>query len=178
MEKLNHVMYQSINREDELREILEKFIEPKKTAIIGLGNELRCDDAFGVLIVNALLKTLPSSIVDCIKIINASTNPEAYLDVFQSTEKIIIIDTINSHDNNGNNLIVMHLSQESIKNRELLTHLIDIKKFIKKRETLLIGIHPSCLEYEIKVSLEVAKAMSIVIKSIYKTLISRCNLTK
>ena len=170
-------MYKKINREDELVEILEKFIIPKKTAIIGLGNELRCDDAFGVMVANALQKILPPHIGNCVKIVTASTNPEAFLDVFDSYENIIVLDTL-APSLNKKGLMATELDPESMEEYRLTTHSVSLEKLISGKKTLLIGINASCLDYEIKISLQTAKAMSMVIRSVYKVLLSRCNLTE
>jgi hydrogenase 3 maturation protease len=170
-------MYKKINREDELVEILEKFILPKKTAIIGLGNELRCDDAFGVMVANALQKILPPHIGNCVKIVTASTNPEAFLDVFDSYENIIVLDTLAPSLNNKG-LMATELDPEFMEEYRLTTHSVSLGKLISGKKTLLIGINASCLDYEIKISLQTAKAMSMVIRSVYKVLLSMCNLNE
>lgn len=167
--------------ERELLDKLQKIFIPNKTLIIGLGNELRCDDAFGIIVSRDIMRLLGKNKKSCIEVIEASTNPEAYIEELSRYRNIVIIDTIiHSSLKPSSNIIILKLRQINLNYPFLSTHMINLWNFLSnvKRNIYLIGIYPKCLDYDIKTSEEANQAITLLVKSIYKTIISKCNLTE
>lgn len=167
--------------EDKLLYFLNSIIIPHKTAIIGLGNELRCDDAFGVLVVNVLKRLVGGKAGNCVKLINAATSPEAYFEAIRESERIILLDAVRvGEPGPTGDLLVLEI--EDLENMEgiLTTHSVSMVRILdlRRQKVYLIGAYPACLDYDVRISRGTAEAMSIAIRALYKVIISKCNVIK
>ena len=68
-----------------------------KTIVIGIGNEYRCDDAAGFLVVRKLKeKNIPS-----VKVIEHNGDGVSLMDIWQDYSRIIIVDAMQSNNKPG-----------------------------------------------------------------------------
>ncbi len=122
---------------------ISKF-ENSKIVFVGLGNELRGDDASGI---EFLEKLKTSNELKDSHFINVGTNPENYLDKILSFEPQLVV-FIDSADMNCKPGEIKFIDDREIINHEFSTHSFSIsliKEFLLKQksmEFLFIGIQP------------------------------------
>jgi len=145
-------------------EWIEEDIE-NRVVILGIGNELRNDDAAGLKIVENLKKKLPERI----KIINCGQVPENFSrQIIDFNPKyIIIIDIV---DFNGKPGEINNINTDNIQGFSFSTHNYDLSLFIKyisffsKAKFKIIGIQPKSIEFGTKISSEVQEAIEKLTK--------------
>ncbi|WP_457612438.1 hydrogenase maturation peptidase HycI [Methanocaldococcus sp.] len=124
----------------------------KKLAIIGLGNELKGDDAVGVYILKKFIKEKEYLIKNNILFINAQTVPDFFLGIIKefSPTHIIFIDCVLANKNPGEIILV---DENSIKSYSYSTHTFPLEviiKYIKKdsnAKVKIIGVEPKIIDF-------------------------------
>lgn len=81
----------------------------KGIVIIGVGNELRSDDALGILIARELRRRVPP----CVRVLEASGEGAALIDLWAGATDLILIDAVRSTAAPGT-LHVIDLSEDNI----------------------------------------------------------------
>ncbi|MFA5271976.1 MAG: hydrogenase maturation peptidase HycI [Candidatus Omnitrophota bacterium] len=153
------------------------LIGKNRIAILGVGSQLRGDDAAGMLVAKNIQRHLKDKPKKNIKIFLGETAPEnltGEIKKFKPTH-LFIIDSAEMDKEPGE---VFVFSPEKIKGVSFCTHqlpmgiMIDyLNKFIKCDVTI-IGIQPKALEFDSVPSKEVAAAVKNVTKVILEAIIS------
>lgn len=153
-----------------------KLKTAKKIAILGIGSELRADDAAGVITVKALDKKLKQNKLNkhC-KVFNGETAPENLTGEIKKFKPshLIIIDAIDCEGKPGDIAIIDFEKTQGI---SFSTHRFPVKilaDYIYQSvgcKTILIGIKPKTMEFNQPMSKVVEKSVASLIHTIYQTL--------
>jgi len=120
----------------------------KRIAVVGVGNEMRKDDAVGV----QLAKKLRGKLSRQFRLIEAGTIPESYIDKvreFRPTH-VLIIDAAQIGTNPGNSRL---LSPRKVKGLSISTHTLPLNIFAEfvKKETCskvkILAVQPKDLQF-------------------------------
>jgi len=149
---------------------LKKFLKDyKKVVILGIGNEIKGDDASGPLIarkISALLNKNKNVVV-----FDGGTVPENYTGSIrkENPTHIILVDAVEMKKEPG---YIRVVKKDEIANYNISTHAIPVSFLIKYMETtidakiILVGIQPKSMGFNEKVSKEVEDSIDKVVKSI------------
>ncbi|MFA4669272.1 hydrogenase 3 maturation endopeptidase HyCI [Pyrococcus kukulkanii] len=143
---------------EDLREAIKKA---ERIVICGIGNELRSDDAFGVLFAERLKEKVRN---ENVLILNCGAVPESFLGkiIEFNPDLIIFVDAVHFNGKPGELIIA---DPEGTLGDAISTHGMPLKilmKFIKEHinaKAILIGCQPKSLEIFGKVSKEVEEAL-------------------
>ncbi len=154
---------------------IQKFLKNYKTlTIMGIGNELRSDDALGPQLIQQLEKTIQKPEI---KLINAGEVPENFTGKIRKDKPthIILIDATLMEKPPGHIKIIQ---KQEIKNTTISTHSLPLNYLIKYLEQdqtyqiLFIGIQPKNLDLGTQLTPEIQEAIkklkNILIKNIKK----------
>lgn len=133
-----------------------------KVTILGVGNELRGDDAAGVLVAEKLQKRLESSEV---LVISAGQVPENFSSeiVEFNPDHLILLDSVDLGEIPGS---IFRIDPSDISNPSLSTHSLSLKKIIDywKENTgakiTFLGIQPKEVSFDAGLSEEVEKTVN------------------
>jgi len=146
-----------------LEQELKKFIEDHSCIIfLGIGNDMRGDDAIGPIIAGNLKKIFEKT--PDLMVINAETVPENYTGTIrkENPSHIIFIDAVEMKSNPGHIRLVQ---REEIADYSISTHAMPLSFMIKYLESftnarmLLIGIQPKNMEMNNPISEEVQESI-------------------
>jgi hydrogenase 3 maturation protease len=162
-----------------LNEILVEFIKDyDKLIILGIGNELREDDALGSLIIQNLINDFTNEYFQKrnILLIDGGSAPENFTGLIkkENPSHLIIIDAVLMNQEPGTIKII---NKDKISNFSISTHSMSLLSFIKYLElkinfkVILLGIQPKSLNLSQSLSPTVEKS----IKKLQKNLISLIN---
>lgn len=159
----------------DLHELSSWLMEVKKLVIIGIGNILRSDDAFGVEVIRRLEDKVPK----WVHLIDAGTVPESYISVVERFEPshIILIDSAQLGLNPGEALIVDPKDAEGLSFSTHSLPLALLSNLLEKyteAKVLLIGVQPTSLEFGEGLSKEAQDAVERLTILMLKSL-SRIN---
>ncbi|MCC6047863.1 MAG: hydrogenase maturation protease [Desulfurococcaceae archaeon] len=161
----------------ELSRFLESIIVPGETVVVGLGNELRCDDGFGVYVALALSNVVSRySKRRCVEVVNAGTAPEAYLDTLSSRRVVVLVDAVLAQPEPPT-IVVLRKEEVPPQGISLSTHSLDLRLLLDlvEGEVYLVGTRPRCLELNLGVTESVARAIKEVVGAFLEALKSlRC----
>ena len=135
-----------ISIKNDLSEFLQDY---EKLLILGVGNELKCDDGVGPFIIKKLEKELSE---DNIVLINGETVPENFTGKIKkdNPSHIIILDACLMDEEPGTVKVV---NSENFINIGISTHSMSLSYFVKylTREhdfkIIFIGIEPESMDY-------------------------------
>lgn len=158
-------MVDSIALESKLKKFLEGH---KKTAILGIGNELKGDDGLGSVIAKKSSKLFDKR--DDIIVFDGGTVPENYTGLIrnENPSHIILVDAVDMKKEPGHIRVV---KKEEIANYNISTHAMPISFLIKYMETtmnaqiILVGIQPKSMELAEEISKEVEKSIEEVVNT-------------
>jgi len=160
---------------------LKKFLKDyKKVVILGIGNEIKGDDASGPLIarkISALLNKNKNVVV-----FDGGTVPENYTGSIrkENPTHIILVDAVEMKKEPG---YIRVVKKDEIANYNISTHAIPVSFLIKYMETtidakiILVGIQPKSMGFNEKVSKEVEDSIDKVVKSIIQIMNSSKDLS-
>ena len=157
------------NIETQIKNFLKNH---QKITIMGIGNELRTDDALGPKIIEKLKQKIQKPNIN---LINAGTVPENFTGKIKKDNPthIIIIDAVLMNKQPGH---IQIIKKEEIKNTNTSTHSLSLNyliKYLEQEKTykiLFIGIQPKNLELGIQLSPEIEKATQKIEKILIKNL--------
>ncbi len=171
---------------DDLIELLKGC---KKLVIMGVGNELKGDDAIGVYVIKRLMNyfiennNLNNEILKIknLYLINAGTVPDFYTDILKEIKPthIIIIDCALMNEMPGK---VKIIKEDEIINYSLSTHTLPISFIIKylknfvNFDVIIIGIQPKVIDF-CPMSKEVIESGDKLIETLINC-IKKLNLTE
>ena len=133
--------------EGQLREFLSGC---EKLIILGIGNELKCDDGIGPFIINKLKESDIEN--EGLLLIDAETVPENFTGKIrkENPSHIILIDACLMDSNPGDIKIVDH---EDFANIGISTHSMSLSFFVKYLQQdndfkiIFVGIEPESMDY-------------------------------
>jgi len=152
----------------------------RKIAVLGVGSELRADDAAGMVIVKRLkayIKGKKQEERNSLKVFLGQTAPEnltGEIKKFKPTH-LIIIDAVDFHQKAGAIGVVDLQAEAGV---SFSTHRIPfqiIKDYLYKSiacETIIIGIQPESVDFSLSLSPKIQKSARIVLEAIIEALIS------
>lgn len=161
-----------ISTEAELEELLKKIVIPRETIVVGIGNELRCDDGFGTYLARSLSNILARySKKECIEVLDAGTALESYLDLLNSKKVVILLDAIEVSVP-PSEVIVLNRDEIPDYRTTLSTHTIGIDVLLNlvDSEVYVVGTRPVCLDIRLGITEAVARAIRKVIKAVISVL--------
>ena len=138
-----------------------------KVVLIGIGNEIRNDDAAGLKIIENLQGKLPEHI----KLIDCGQVPENFSKqiIDYDPDYIIIVDVVDFKGKPGE---IKNIDLNSIESFSFSTHNYDLSLFIMyiknfiQTEFHIIGIQPKSIDLGDKISSEVKKSIEMIVSSL------------
>jgi hydrogenase 3 maturation protease len=136
--------------------LLNKLKNCKKLVIMGIGNELKGDDAVGIYVVKELMRHFgeEKEFVNAknLYLINAGTVPDFFTDILKEINPthILIIDCALMDKNAGE---VKIIKEDEIINYSFSTHTLPLSiivKYLKKfinAEIIILGIQPKIIDF-------------------------------
>ena len=127
--------------------------------VLGVGNEMMGDDAFGPLVIKELRK-LHLKNVELV----ATNSPENVTGKFSSLEKLIVLDTAELNEAPG---VVKMIEPNSIISKSISTHKIPLSLIIRElnpKKTVFICAQPKSLRFGSQPSREILKAVEKTVK--------------
>ena len=154
--------------EPELKKFLNGY---KKIVILGIGNEIKGDDALG-----AIIAQKSSSLFDkneSIAVFDGGTVPENYTGLIrkENPTHIILVDAVDMKKEPG---YIRVVKKEEIANYNISTHAMPVSFLIKYMETtvsaqiILIGIQPKSMGFAEPISKEVEESIEEVVAAFDK----------
>ena len=151
-----------------------KLSGAKKVLVLGVGSELRGDDAAGMLAVESLKKS-HSSIKVPLKLISASTAPENFTGEIKrfAPTHIIIIDTADFGKKPGE---ISFATMQEISGMSFSTHQLPLRimfDYLQRSldcEVMVIGIQPQTLEFGKPPSKAIKQAVKSLVAAIKEAL--------
>ncbi len=146
--------------------LLRQISDMKKVAIMGVGNDLRGDDAAGLEVVRTL--KLSSDFKNIIQIIDAGSVPENYSELireFRATHLIIIDAAVM----NGYPGEIRLIDEDQIGDVFISTHRLPLNllsTFLKNStgtKTIFIGIQPKSVGFGETITEEVSQSVKLVV---------------
>lgn len=148
----------------------QKLKDAKRIVVLGIGSELRADDAAGLLVAEELKKIKNLKL----KVFLGSTAPENFtgeIIKFKPTH-ILIVDSVDTDQKPG---FILLINPEEVGGVSFSTHMLPVKMMVDyllaslECEIIIIGIQPKVLLFGETISKEVKKStkqISGVIKQI------------
>jgi len=142
-----------LESEKELAETLAGAVEPGSTVIVGLGSELRCDDALGVEVASALAEWLSEKRNSCAEAVAAGPSPEAYFEPLLSKSSVIFVDAVKAAGP-SRGFIFAEASDLSAIWESALTHGVDVARVLVEvgKRVYVVGAPVECLEHRVGMS--------------------------
>lgn len=148
----------------------QKLKDAKRIAVLGIGSELRADDAAGLIVAEELKKIKNLKL----KVFLGSTAPENFtgeIIKFKPTH-ILIVDSVDTDQKPG---FILLINPDEVGGVSFSTHMLPVKMMVDyllaslECEIIIIGIQPKVLLFGETISKEVKKStkqISGVIKQI------------
>ncbi len=142
-----------------------KNIFQGRVTIVGIGNILRSDDAFGPRLIEKLCNKIDAVCID------AGSAPENYLGKIakENPDTVLIVDAVDLGKSPGEYAL---LTKEDILNSGLTTHNLSPRVFMDflakqtKAKIYLLGVQPESLEFSEEMSESLNKTLEKITKSI------------
>ncbi len=159
--------------ENEVKKFLETIVTRGRVLVVGVGNELRCDDGFGVYIARALENILARySKGDYLTVVDAGTSLESYLDLMINSEVTILLDVIEAPVPYSK-VVVLQKHEIPVYGGSLSTHSIELGTLLDlvSGDVYVVGTRPTCLDFNVGVSNSIAGVIRVIIKAFLDVLI-------
>lgn len=139
--------------------------------ILGIGNEIKADDAIGPLIAQKTSKLFEKN--SAVVAFDGRTVPENYTGSIRKEDPshIILVDAVDMKREPG---YIRLVKKEEIASYNISTHAMPVSFLIRYMETtidakiILIGIQPKSMEFNEEISEEVKKSIDKVVNSLHK----------
>lgn len=151
---------------------MKKFLKGyKKIIILGIGNEIKGDDALGPIIAQKSSRLFDKN--ENIAVFDGGTVPENYTGLIrkENPTHIILVDAVDMKKEAG---YIRVVEKEEIANYNISTHAMPISFLIKYMETtvdaqiILIGVQPKSMGLTEEISEEVEKSIEEVVITLNK----------
>jgi hydrogenase 3 maturation protease len=162
-----------LESDEQIKEFLEKVVTRSGVLVVGAGNELRCDDGFGVYVARALQNLLTRySGRRSLAVIDAGTALESYLDLMSSSEVMILLDVVEAPAP-FSKVILLQKHEIPSYSDALSTHSIGLGTLLNliSGDVYVIGTRPACLDFKVGVSSPVAEVIQALIRVFIDVLI-------
>ncbi len=148
----------------------------KRTAILGIGNELDGDDAAGVLVARELLTVLPARLISDVLVIDAGPVPENFSGTLRRfrPDVVIFVDAAELARPAGTYAWV---ERNDIEGFGGSTHLLPLSVFAQYLvdefhcQIAFVGIQPARISFDVDVSPVVLKTVHEVAQELLKILV-------
>ncbi|MGC9517991.1 MAG: hydrogenase maturation peptidase HycI [Methanomicrobiales archaeon] len=146
-----------------LKSELQKFLKNcDKLVILGIGNDMRGDDALGCIIAHELSKKFASK--DSISIFNGGSVPENFTGAIKKEKPshIILVDAVNMKKDPGYIRLVLkdEISKYNISTHAMpISFLINYLEFRTNAQIILIGMQPKKIDLGDEISHEVKEGI-------------------
>lgn len=156
----------------------------KRVGILGIGSEIRSDDAVGIFIASQLQAYIKKNKIKALKVFLGQTAPENFTGVIKkfNPTHLIILDAIDFKKKPGTIGIVGARSEKGV---SFSTHRMPIKfltDYLYQSiacQSIIIGIQPQSLNFCANLTPQIHKSAKIlsaaIIESLKTLLISTCN---
>ena len=147
---------------------MKEFLKnSRKLVVLGIGNDMRGDDALGSLLARKLSNLLKNN--QDVTVYDAGTVPENFTGAIKkdNPSHIILIDAVDMKETPGH---IRLISKDEISNYSISTHALPLSFLIKYLEststaqTLLLGIQPENMDLNDEISIEVEKSTIYLLK--------------
>ncbi|HHX99991.1 MAG TPA: hydrogenase maturation peptidase HycI [Methanothermobacter sp.] len=147
---------------------MKEFLkEHQKVVILGIGNDMKGDDAVGTVLAQKLSKMFPEN--DNITIFDGKTVPENFTGAIRRKHPshIILVDAVEMNRKPGQ---IELISREQIANYNISTHAMPLSFLIKylkstcPAELIIVGIQPKNISLVNEMSVEVENSVEILLK--------------
>ncbi|MEN4028182.1 MAG: hydrogenase maturation peptidase HycI [Methanobacterium sp.] len=155
-----------------LKQQLKKFLKNHgKVVILGIGNEIKGDDAAGPSTAWKLTELFEEN--GEVVVFDGGTVPENYTGLIRKEKPthIILVDAVEMKNDPG---YIRVVKKEEIVNYNLSTHAMPVSFLIKFMEStidadiILIGIQPEKMDLGEGISKEVEKSIGIVVNTLFE----------
>ncbi len=148
----------------DIRDTLEEVLKSRPLTLMGIGNELRCDDGFGSYLIRSLRNFARKYLKDRLEgltFVDAGNAPELFTDIISSRGgTLLIIDVIRAEGLKPGDVAVLELVKNEEVSAPVTTHYINLPVFLKLvniERAYLLGVVPECLDFDLRLSRTVAK---------------------
>jgi hydrogenase 3 maturation protease len=147
---------------------LKEFLKNRqKLVVLGIGNDMRGDDALGSLLARKLSNLLKDN--QDVTVYDAGTVPENFTGAIKkdNPSHIILIDAVDMKETPG---CIRLIAKDEIANYSISTHALPLSFLIRYLEstgtahTLLLGIQPKNMDLSDEISIEVEKSITYLLK--------------
>jgi hydrogenase 3 maturation protease len=147
---------------------LKEFLKNRqKLVVLGIGNDMRGDDALGSLLARKLSNLLKDN--QDVTVYDAGTVPENFTGAIKkdNPSHIILIDAVDMKETPG---FIRLITKDEIANYSISTHALPLSFLIRYLEstgtahTLLLGIQPKNMDLSDEISIEVEKSITYLLK--------------
>ncbi|MGB7537843.1 MAG: hydrogenase 3 maturation endopeptidase HyCI [Anaerolineales bacterium] len=155
---------------------LRKFLNPsRKPAFVGIGQELRGDDAAGILLLRRLQAHPPAARSSAPFLFEAGSLPEASAGPLRrfGPDRVVFFDAADMGEAPGS---VRWIDPAELKDASLATHTFPMGGFSQYLESefgcrvAILGIQPECIDFDAPVSECVRRAMDEIVEAILSQL--------
>jgi hydrogenase 3 maturation protease len=156
---------------------LKEFLKNhNKIVILGIGNEIKGDDALGPNIAWTLRELFEKD--DNVIVFDGGTVPENYTGLIRKEKPthIILVDAVEMKKDPG---YIRVVQKEEIANYNISTHAMPVSFLIKFMETtigaeiILVGVQPKSMELARGISKEVEESINIVVDTLFELINSK-----
>jgi hydrogenase 3 maturation protease len=160
-----------------LNQRLHQQTPESRIAIIGIGNTLRSDDAAGILVARALIKTRLIADPRPVRVIDAGHAPENTTGELRNfaPDTVLLIDAVEMGEAPG---AIRWVEMEEIEGMSASTHSLPLSMLATylnwelKCEVTLLGIQPKTNDVGETVSADVSSAVDRVVSAIQESLLA------
>ncbi|MGZ4857209.1 MAG: hydrogenase maturation peptidase HycI [Methanobacteriaceae archaeon] len=147
---------------------MEEFLKNShKLVVLGIGNDMRGDDALGSFLAKKLSNLLKYN--QDVIVYDAGTVPENFTGAIkkENPSHIILIDAVDMKERPG---FIRLIAKDEIANYSISTHALPISFLIRYMEstgtaqTLLLGIQPGNMDLSNEISIEVENSINYLLK--------------
>jgi hydrogenase 3 maturation protease len=159
-----------MNLNNLIKDILK---DTKRLVILGVGAELKADDALGIIIAGKLKKKLDNKKFENLKIYIGNTAPENFTGEIKNfkPDHLLVIDACDLNQEPG---CVMLIDPDVINGISFSTHMLPLKimlEYLKKEiefKISIFGVQVSNLDYDGKISSAIKKTINEVTSVLLK----------
>ncbi len=169
------VLIRELKSYDDIIYYLKESLRKKPIVILGVGNELKRDDGFGVYLARSLAKyTSRFMNLKSTYIIDAGSAPELYTDILRKARdgSILLIDAILVEGRRPGDIVAFNISQDAVSNYQIIrfvtTHTLDIKMTLRAagvKQVSVIGVVPYSTDVGIGLTEPVARAFKLLFRA-------------
>lgn len=158
-----------------LKQELKEFLKNHdKVVVLGIGNDIKGDDALGPIIALKLDELFQNN--NGVVILNGGTVPENYTGVIRSKKPthIILVDAVEMNRDPG---YIRVVQKDEIASYNISTHAMPVSFLIRfmentiHAEIILIGVQPKSMELTEGISKEVEESIQYIVNTLYEILI-------